>query len=198
MKDIEFVEEHISDMLAADQHILEAIQRQRSFDKVRDHVEVNKLVIKIERVLKNHVAALKELADAYDAERRSTLKEAVTSVMGALAGLYDKLRDHPLSRILRDNYTALSLSAMGYTALHTYGLAVKEPRIAELAKDHLTDLTPLLVEISKTLPLVTANEIAEEHDHPVDEEVGPKAVRNTQQAWQASITERESASTEPS
>jgi hypothetical protein len=188
-EDIEFVNKHLSDMLAAEEHILQAIERQRNFEEVRDNVDVNELIIKIERVLKQHVEALEELNEEYDVDQRSSVKEALTNVMGRLAGLYDKLRDHPLSRILRDNYTALSLSAMGYTTMHTYGLAVKEDRIADLAQSHLKDVTPLLVEISEVLPGVTANEITQEHDYPVDGSVGEQARQNTQEAWNPSTTE---------
>lgn len=182
------IHKHVSNMLAVERHILEAIERQREEDDVRENVQANELIIKIERVTKQHVTALEELADSYDTTGESALKKAVTGVLGVFAGLYDKVRDYEVSRMLRDDYTALSLAAMGYTAFHTVGLALNEQRIADTAIRHLRDLTPLLVEISKTLPLVVAEEAGREIDGTVDTTVGARAVRNTQEAWEPTVT----------
>ena len=181
---------HVSDMLSVERHILEAVQQQRDDENVKNHVEANKLIIKIERVLNNHVTALEALAKQYDADTQSSVKKTVTKLLGVAAGLYDKVRgDHPLSRDLRDNYTALSLASMGYTTFHTYGLTVKEDRIADLAAQHLKDLTPLMVEISKVLPSVVVKEVQEESDFATDTSVADRAVKNTQEAWSKDVTE---------
>ena len=186
----EAIQKHLADMQAVEKHILEAVQRQREEDVVRNDLEANKLLIEVERSLNAHVEALTNLSKQYDGEGESALKKAITAAAGVVAGLYDKVREHELTRMLRDDYTALSLAAMGYTTLHTFGLAVKEQRIADLALNHLKDLTPLMVEISKVLPAVTAREVAAENDFPVDASVGEEAVRNTQTAWDANVTER--------
>ncbi len=177
------IQKHLSDQIGLERHILEAIERQREDEKLREEVEANKLVIQIERTLNQHVTALESLAEAYDAQVESVVKKAVTELLGVAAGLYDKVRDHKVSRMLRDDYTALSLAAMGYTAFHTFGLGIKEERIANLALSHLKDLTPLLVELSKVLPVMVAKEGKEEYDFAFDHEVGTLAVSNTQEAW---------------
>lgn len=185
------LQKHTSDMLALERHILEAIERQRTSDDVRNAVEANKLIIEIERTLKQHVSALEGLVAEYGAEGESIVKKTFTELAGIVAGLYDKVREHPVSRMLRDDYTALSLASMGYTSYHTFGLAVQEPRVADLALEHLKDLTPLLIEISKVLPLVVAKEVYEENQNsfPVDGTVGPLATSNTQTAWSREVTE---------
>ena len=186
----ESLRKHTSDMLSVEQHILEAVQHQRDEEKVKNHVEVNKLIIKIERVLNKHVTALENLAEQYGADAQSTVKETVTKLLGVAAGLYDKVRGkHPLSRDLRDDYTALSLASMGYTTFHSYGLTVKEDRIASLASQHLKDLTPLMVEISKVLPSVVVKEVQQESDFATDTSVADQAVKNTQEAWSKDVTE---------
>ena len=187
------IRKHVSDMLGAERHILEAIERQRSDDKARDHIQANKVLIEIERVLKQHVSKLEALADEYGAKGQSTLKKALTTVFGAAAGMYDHVREHPLSRELRDNYTALGLASMSYTAMHTFGLAVQEKKIADLALNHLKDLTPLMVEISKVLPRITAEEVDRENDFPVDESVVEQAIHNTQAAWRPEVTKQSTA-----
>lgn len=179
----ESIRKNVADMLAVDSHILEAIERQREDEKVRAHPEANELIIRIERLQKEHVAALQGMAEHYGTGGESGLKKAVTSAMGVVAGLYDRVREQKLSRMLRDNYTALSLAAMSYTAMHTFGLAVNEEKVAGLALRHLRDVTPILVEISKVLPVVVAEEVGEEIDVPVDVTVSRLAVENTQEAW---------------
>lgn len=185
----EAIQKHLSDMLALERHILEAITRQRDEEEVRRRVEANELIIRIERMLRQHTASLETLAEAYDARSESALKKAVTGVVGVVAGLYDKVRDHEVSRILRDDYTALSLSAMAYTALHTFGLTIREDRIADTAVQHLRDVTPLLVELSKVLPVVVADEVGQALEMPVDRQVGHEAVRRTQEAWAPGVTD---------
>jgi hypothetical protein len=185
----ESIRKHTSDMLAIEQHILDAVRRQRDDGKMESDVNANNITAEIERVLSKHVAVLEDLAQQYGAEGQSTAKEALTKLLGVAAGLYDKVRgDQPISRDLRDNYTALSLATMGYTAYHTFGLAVDEERIATLAQKHLKDLTPLLVEISKALPEVVVRETNEDSDFPVDTSVVSQAVSNTQEAWSKEVT----------
>jgi ferritin-like metal-binding protein YciE len=185
----ESIKKQVSDMYAVEQHILDAIVRQRDDERLKNNVEANQVVIEIERVLKQHISALDDLADRYDHTVQSTTKEALGKALGIAAGLYDRVRGkHPLSRDMRDNYVALSLAAMGATAFHTYGLSVGEERIADLAEKHLKDITPLLVEISKVIPDIVAEETANESDFPADASVAKQATANTQAAWSPSVT----------
>lgn len=186
---LDLITKHFADMHALENHILEAIKRQRANDTVRDHVHVNKVLIEVERVLTEHTSHLERLSEEYGGEGESFLKKAVTTVAGIAAGLYDQVREDTMTRMLRDDYTALSLTAMGYTAMHSFALAIKEQRMAELALKHLEHITPLLVEISKTIPLTTVEETATDHDgFAVDTTVGEIAVRNTQRAWERDVT----------
>lgn len=185
----ESIHKQISDMYAVEQHIRDAVARQRDDERLKNNVEANQVVIEIERVLNRHLEALDTLADHYDTQVQSAAKEALGKALGIAAGIYDRVRGkHPLSRDIRDNYTALSLAAMSYTAFHTYGLTVGEDRIADLASKHLKEITPLLVEISKVLPDIVAEETAEESDFPADASMAKQATANTQAAWDPSVT----------
>lgn len=182
------IKKHLSDQIALERHILEAIERQREEDDLRENLEANKVVIEIERVLRSHLTTLETLADEYGASSSSVLKKAVTELAGVVAGLYDKVRDQEVSRMIRDDYTALSLAAMGYTAFHTFGLVIQEQRIADVALSHLKDLTPLLVRISQVLPHIVASETAKDLGITVDPTVGVTASSNTHQAWGHDVT----------
>jgi hypothetical protein len=103
-------------------------------------------------------------------------------VAGVVAGLYDKVRKHPISRLLRDDYTALSLAATAYSMLYTTGLAIRELPIANVALRHLQELTPLVMELSRILPAAVVKELAED-DSNIDQTILGLAQENTLKAW---------------
>lgn len=181
----DLITKHIADISALNAHILEAVERQREDATVKKLPDANTVVIDLERVLRSHGDALGRLAEAYGGGGESLAKQAVTAVAGAVAGLYDKLRESEVTRMLRDDYTALALAAMGYTAMHTFGLAVGEAPIAEAAEQHLRDITPLQVSISRVLPYITVAELSAEADGEfvVNGGVADEAMVRTQEAW---------------
>jgi ferritin-like metal-binding protein YciE len=178
----ETLQQYVSDMLALERHIHEAVRRQRDDSKVSPHVEAHQLISRIEAALDEHIEHLEEHLESLGGEPTSPVKDAVSAVAGVAAGVYDKMRSDPVSKMLRDDYTALSLAAISYTMLHTTGLAMTDHQTAEIALEHLGHWTPLIVEISEVVPLVVARELADEGGM-VNAQVGQEAVRNTQQAW---------------
>ena len=185
----DLISKHTSNQTALIRHILEAVERQRSDDAVRNHLEANKIIIEIERVLKSQAQGLESLASKYGSEGESTIKKVVAEVLGMAAGVYDKVREQEVSRMLRDDYTALSLAAMGYTAYHTFGLVAKEQAIADTALKYLKEITPLLVSLSQVLPRVVADEVTRDmQDFQGDMASVAKAVDNTQEAWSNEVT----------
>lgn len=189
-KRLDLITKHLADMNAVERHVLEAVQRQRENDKVRNHIEVNTALIEVERVLNEHVDHLSRLSEEYGGDTENVLKKAITAAAGIAAGLYDQVRQDTITRMLRDDYTALSLVAMSYSAMHGFGLAINEQKIADVALAHLKHVTPLLVEISKLVPAAAVEETATDHDgFTVDATVGPQAVQNTQSAWEHNVTQ---------
>ncbi len=153
------VRKYVADMLAVTKHIHEAIERQKDDKRVQADTNASQIVNRIDG----------------------------GAVTGVLAGLYDKVRVDAVSKMLRDDYTALSLAAISQTMLHTTGLAMKEQSTASLAHGQLSDLTPLIVDLSELIPLVVARELANDGEN-VDTSVGPEARRNTQKAWNREVT----------
>lgn len=181
----DLITKHIADISALNKHILEAVERQREDASVKAMPDANTLVIEAERVLRGHQATLDSLAEGYGGSGESMAKQAVTAFAGVVAGLYDKLRESEVTRNLRDNYTAMALASMGYTAMNAFGLAVGEARIAEVAEQHLKDITPLQVAISKAIPGCTVAELAKMADgeFAVNASVVSESVERTQSAW---------------
>ncbi len=175
---------YVNDMVALEKHILDAVERQQQDERVQQDPQLKELVDKIYTILRAHVLTMENHAAAVGEQFGSTVKEAVSNVAGAVAGLYDKVRKHPVSRLLRDDYTALSLASTAYSMLYTTGLATRELPVANVALRHLQELTPLVMELSRIIPSAVVKELAED-DPDVDQTILSLAQENTMKAWGA-------------
>lgn len=174
---------YIADMAAVEKHILEAVERQRNDDDIKQFPEAFQLIGRMEGVLRRHVQELESHIQGFPGGGvATTLKEAVTGILGAVAGVYDKVRKDTASRALRDDYTALSLAAVSYTMLHATALGLNQGMTAQIALSNLKDLTPLIVELSQVIPPVVVKELTFE-GYSMEPGVGQQAARNTQEAW---------------
>jgi hypothetical protein len=181
--------EHVSNMLALERHIHEAIRRQRDSEKVEMQIEAHNIISRAEAQLDEHIEHLEQRLETLGGNPASPIKEAVTAVAGTVAGLYDQVRDEKVSKMLRDDYTALNLAAVSYSMLHTTGLALKDAQTADLALQHLKHWTPVIVDISETIPLVVTREL-DEDIAGTDTSVSSMAVRNSQAAWSREHAQR--------
>lgn len=177
------LQQYVSDMLAVEKHILQAIERQRDDEKVRKYPETNQLIGKIEGAVRGNISSLEQHLKSLNGDGFSPVKEAVTSALGVAAGVVDMVRTNKVSKMLRDDYTALSLAAVSYTMLHTTGLALQDNPTAEVALRNLKNHTPLIAEISEKIATVVVDELRDESE-VIDSTVAPDATRNTQEAWE--------------
>jgi len=177
---------YVADMSAVERHILEAVERQLGDDSTKSFPEALQLLRRVEGALNRHVQALESHLKSFDGgSLAGTVKETVTGVLGVFAGLYDKVRKEQVSRMLRDDYTALNLAAISCTMLHTTALANREQATADLALRHLRDLAPLIMEINEVIPQVVVRELTEE-GKAYDASLAQRAARDTQEAWRSS------------
>lgn len=174
--------QYVTDMRALDQYLLEMVELQSKDEHVQKNSEANRIIGKIVATTKLHISNLDAEVKRLEAEPRSAVKGAITSLAGTAMGLINKVRSHEVSKMLRDDYTVLSLSAISYTMLHTTGLALSDSLIANLALTHLKNITPLVIEVSQIIPSVVNAELAEEGDS-VNSTASVTAINNTQQAW---------------
>jgi len=179
----ELLATYVSDLLALERHLYEALDRQAGDSAVLDYPQAKALIDRLHTVAKTHRDGLdvhlRALGSGHPA---ATLKEALTTVLGMAAGVLDKVRPYSISKMLRDDYTALSMAAISYTMLHTAALGFKETATAELARQHLQDWTPLIVEISETIPSVVVREF-ERDSLAVDPSAVSEGLKNTHAAW---------------
>ncbi|MEZ4726661.1 MAG: hypothetical protein R3E79_05955 [Caldilineaceae bacterium] len=172
---------YLNDMYGVEKHTLEAVKRQLDHKDVQNKPQAHQLIQRIQSTLEQHTMLLDQRLDKFGG--RSAVKSAVSSVTGAVAGAYDQVRTETVSSMLRDDYTALSMVAIANTMLHTTALSLHDQVTANMAMQHLKDVTPLITEISKVIPVITVQDVHDDVES-ADTSVAQQAVRNTQQAWE--------------
>jgi len=183
------LKDYTADLLTLETHLFNAVKKQRTSDRVNDN-DAMELMNDLDQILRNQIDTLESHLDKLGGGRKSDLKELLGSFSGLAAGLIDTVRKDPVSKMLRDDYTALSMLATGYTMLHTHALAADNDDLASIALNHLGEITPVITEISRVLPLIVARE-ANDLDSDKSEEIGQKAMENTQKMWKAEQIKKE-------
>ena len=173
---------YVNDMVTLDKHILEAVEHQIADERVEKAPAAAALLGHVKSTLTRQVGELESHVTRLGSETGAVLKQVVGGVLGNFAGLYDKIRKDPVSRMLRDDYTALNMAAISYTMLHTTALAFHDEGVAKTALLHLQELTPLIMRYNEVTPQLVVDELTDEKD-PVDTSVVGTAVSNTQAAW---------------
>ena len=179
---------YTSDLLALESHFMKAVRRQKASEVVKDKTVIE-LFHELDKMTSAHVESLETQVDRLGGSVTSEIKSKLASFTGSVAGLIDRARTDSVSKMLRDDYTALSMITIGYTMLHTHALAVEDNVLADLTQNHLIDCTGMITEISKAVPLTVAAELIEDADRA--EEIGRKALENTQNAWSPDVVNRE-------
>ena len=173
---------YVNDMVTLDKHILEAVEHQIADERMSKDSDVAALLGKLKSTLTRHIGELEGHIARLGSETGAILKQVIGGVAGSLAGLYDKIRKDPVSRMVRDDYTALNMASISYTMLHTTALAHRDEPVAQTALTHLQDLTPIIMRFNEIVPQLVVKELAED-DSSVDTSIVAQAVSNTQAAW---------------
>ena len=179
---MEILQGFVNDMLAVEHEIHNAFSRQKHSETPKRHPEAAQLIARIEDTIDRHIRDLQRELERLGGSE-SMLKKAVGVAMGAVAGLYDQVRDETVSRMVRDDLAALNFTVACYQMLHTTALAMHDQRLADLALGNLRDFTPLIMDLSQVLPSVVVQELAEKNTVTVDESVAEEARKSQKEAW---------------
>src|SRR5919106_6146226 len=176
------LQQYVSDMLAVERHLLPALENQSQDDRLAQYPEAQRLVNKIEATIRSHINGLEQHLKNLGGDPASPVKSAVTAALGVAASVIENVRTNPVSKNLRDDYTALNLAAIGYTMLHTTGQALMDQQTADLSATFLMDYTPLITEINEVIPEVVVSELRDETEM-LNPDAAQRAIERTQQAW---------------
>jgi len=172
---------YVNDVLALEREIKEAVERQLEDEAVQDIPEAAEFFRQLLSSADTRHIALGKLSETLGSGA-GVIKETVAAAAGMLAGLYGKVRKHPVSRNLRDDYTALALASTAYSMLYTTAVALRNEATASLAQQHLRQLTPLIMGLSHIIPGVVVGELAA--DFPdLDAQAAEAGRKVTAEAW---------------
>lgn len=189
---MEAINSYITDMLALEDHIKQALQGQLA--DLKDYPEVVAELRQIHRTVEHHASDLRMLSDRRGAGGVvESVKRAGAVVAGAAAGVIDLIRSEGLPKNLRDDYTALSLANIGYVMLHTTALALNDQEVADLARQHLLDYTEAVMRLNALTPAAVVRFLQQE-GLPARDDVVAEVNRNVQEAWRQSA---DSSANEP-
>jgi len=174
---------YLGAMVAAEEYVYELVHSQAGSDDIKKHPEISPVLEPLAEMLEQHIGRLeKELEQLGGTPTSASMKGSISVAAGKIGALVERIRSETASRMMRDTYCALSLITVSYTMLHAAALSLHQKQIADLALDHLNDLTPVVVEISKIVPFVVVNELADEVN-AADRTQGPLSSNQTHEAW---------------
>lgn len=177
---------YLDDLIAVVHHVSGATERQSVNDTLTEFPAAHLVVRKVNEVLKRHLAALEDHAKAGGGQGpQGVLKELVTSVTGFAAGVYGAMRGETASRMLRDDYTALSFVTICTGMLHTTALSVGDSSTAALTQKHLAELAPLVLAVHDLIPASVLADLERDKVSIMNSSAAEITVRQMKSAWQS-------------
>jgi len=178
---------YVSDMLALERHIAQPVESQLKSGDHQDFSEAMKIIGRLTSVTQSHITALEGHLSAVGGHAGSPIKSAWSALLGGGAAAINQVRKTKVSKSLRDDYTALGLAAISYTMLNATALGLGDQATAALAKRHLDDITPIIIEISKAIPGVVLAELREDGES-VKVSAAQISEQQTGESWSAKKT----------
>jgi len=171
----DLITKYLSDMVAVEGHIYQAIDKQ--VKETQDEPDVNPKLIQIRDGLERHTNILRSRLEALGGQATSPVKEAGASILGVAAGVIDKVRSEEIAKNFRDNYTALSLSNISYVMLITTCLACNDNETAGIAQRCLKENAQFTMELGKLAPYAVVRDLKDEAN------LNPGAVKEAQKRY---------------
>lgn len=174
------ITKYISDLKITQEHSLKVIRKQKEVEGIKTDEAAFRLIQKLEATFARQVEDLDKAIRDYG-EVPSKLKDKLSSVTSWAITSWAEDRRDPVSKNMRDNYTALALITAGYTMLKTVALADENKELQKVVGKNLQELAKLTVSVSKMIPVATAKEIID--DEQEAERISNLAIEKTQKAW---------------
>jgi ferritin-like metal-binding protein YciE len=176
------IKTYVGDMYSLEGHIEEALDLQ--LEKVKDHPKAEAAVRRFHGTVRTQRDAMKAHLDALDSGTSGTLKSAVSDLFGMAAGVIDMVRTEPASKLLRDDYTAFNLAAMGYHMLYGTSLMLNDQKTAALAERHHRAYTDMVQDINQIILSVVADELRKD-GLKLNEKAMDSATETMNEDWRA-------------
>lgn len=175
---------YVNDVIAVERDIVNAISGQLDDDRVKAHPQLTAVLRKAVQNGESRIVRLKEISEEEGGTVGAAIKEAAMSVTGVLAGIYGKFREHPLSRIVRDDRIAMNVTETSYAMLYTLALGTGHAKTADIALEGLNAAAPIVLELTDLLPGIIVEELSK--DGPLENpDIEKTVVDAIHAAWRA-------------
>ena len=191
-KNLSTLQTYVGDMYSLESHIEQAIDAQ--LEKVKDHPKAHAAIRRFRGTVRTQRDAIKAHLDGLGSGGSGTLKAAVSNLFGMAAGVIDKVRPEAASKILRDNYTAFNLAAMGYHMLYGTALMLNDQKTAAIAERHHRAYTDMVQDINQIILSVVAEELRQD-GLKLNEKAMDSATETMNQDWRATSPSSPTGST---
>ena len=171
----DLITKYLSDMVAVEGHIYQAIDKQ--VKETQDEPDVNPKLIQIRDGVERHTNILRSRLEALGGQATSPVKEAGASILGVAAGVIDKVRSEEIAKNFRDNYTALSLSNISYVMLITTCIACNDTETADIAQRCLKENAQYVMDLGKLVPYAVVRDLKDEANP------NPNAIKEAQKRY---------------
>lgn len=172
--------DYVGDMVALEEHIEAALDRQ--LESVKDDATALQAVRGWHAMVKEQRERVKGLESELGATAGSPVKKVGSTILGAAAGVIDKIRAEGISKSIRDDYTAFNLAAIGYTMLYTTATALGDARVAGVAERNLRGYAAAVQRVNEIIADVVLHELAKD-DHKVDQSAAEKTREMVDKSW---------------
>lgn len=173
---------YVGDLYSLESHIEEALDAQ--VEKFRDHPKAYAAARRFHGTVRTQRDAMKTHLDELGGGTGGAIKSAVSAAFGLAAGVIDKMRTEPISKALRDDYTAFNLAAIGYHMVYGTALMLGFPKTAEIAERHHRAYTDMVQDVNQIILDVVAWELRKD-GHKVDERAMDRATETMNQDWRS-------------
>ncbi len=180
------IRSYIGDLIAVLDHVAQAVGKHRDNVDLRkvDHASV--LIDDLYAALVRHRTDLElHLKAIGGATGGGVVKDVLTTLTGVMAGVYGTMRGEAMSRIIRDDYTALSFVIACATMLHTTALALNDLSTADITRRHMRDYPPLIMALSHVLPMAVLVDLHSDNVAVNNDQSAGQARQDLSDAWNA-------------
>ena len=156
------LKQYVNDVIGKEGDILNAVRQQLDDERVGGYPEFESILHEIVRGSEERIDMFRSLSDDEGGSLGAAVKEGITAVTGTLAGVYGKVREHPVSRMVRDDIVAMDVASVSYGMLLTLGLAIGHDECRDLATRAVKQCPPVIVRLTDLLPGIVAAELAQD------------------------------------
>jgi ferritin-like metal-binding protein YciE len=173
---------YLTDMHALESHLAQPLKSQADDADFGEYPEALELIRRLQTRTDTAIGSLEILIEELGGKPRGTFKSAVTAAAGVVAAAVNEVRTHVITKKLRDDYTALSLAAIGYELLHVTGNALGNEHVASLAARNLKDVAGFIMDLSQVIVPVAVEELGKTNPDTDANSAGISQA-NIREAW---------------